>query len=354
MSSLPAQFDHARGRALAFWAALSLLAAASVQAQDVASCATLDDDAQRLRCYDRLAGRGATAPAGAARLPATTLEPRATATQASALGRRWGLDADAQLAPFTFQPHRQNYILPLSRTNAVNTAPYQPTLDALAAAGVIPQATVPLDRTEARFQLSLKVKVWQDIVPSRADLWLGYTQQSAWQVYNRDISSPFRNTDYTPEAMLAWRTDVDLGSWRWRLLTLGLAHQSNGQSEPLSRSWNRLYADFGLERGAFTLSVRPWYRIKESADKDDNPDIQKYIGHGDLVATYQVRDHQFGALVRHNGSSGRGAAQLDWSFPVSGPLRGYVQLFSGYGYNLLDYKHRQTVGSIGFLLTDRL
>lgn len=355
-----ALFARSSALALVHGAALSLFAAATVHAQDVAHCAALDDSAQRLACYDRWAGRSPAKPAPATSAPVTTAPAAAVAqrpslSSASALGRRWGLDADAPVAPFTFQPHRQNYVLPLSRTDAVNNAPYQPTLDALAAAGVIPQASVPLDATEARFQLSLKVKVWDDIVPGRADLWFGYTQQSAWQVYNRDISSPFRNTDYTPEAMLAVRTDVDLGaSWRWRLLTLGLVHQSNGQSKPLSRSWNRVYADFGLERGAFTLSVRPWHRIKESAEKDDNPDIHKYLGNGDLVASYQMRGHQFGALVRHSASSGRGAAQLDWSFPLSGPLRGYVQVFSGYGYNLLDYQHRQTVGSVGFLLTDRL
>lgn len=359
MKTPTAPLAHYSALVLARGAAFSLFAAATVHAQEVTTCAALDDSVQRLACYDRWAGRNPARPAPATSVPATTVsgtkvEQRPSASQASALDRRWGLDADAPLAPFTFQPHRQNYVLPLSRTNAVNTAPYQPTLDALAAAGVIPQASVPLDATEARFQLSLKVKVWQDILPGNADLWLGYTQQSAWQVYNRDISSPFRNTDYTPELMLALRPDVEMGSWRWRLLTLGLVHQSNGQSKPLSRSWNRVYADFGIERGPFTLSVRPWYRLKESAEKDDNPDIQKYLGHGDVVATYQWGNHQFGALVRQNVSTGRGAGQLDWSFPISGALRGYVQVFNGYGFNLLDYSHRQTVGSVGFILTDRL
>ncbi len=52
------------------------------------------------------------------------------------------------------------------------------------------------------------------------------------------------------------------------------------------------------------------------------------LGHGDLTVTYRVGSHQFGLLARQNFSS-------------------------GYGYNLLDYNHRQTVGGIGVLLTDR-
>lgn len=329
---------------------LWLATVAPAAAQDLGACAALDDDARRLRCYDALAGRAATSPLPPA--PRTERQPDALA--ASALDRRWGRDPAAPARPFSFQPHRQNYLLPLAQTGRANTAPYQPTLDALAGAGLIPQSSLPLDRTEARFQLSLKVKLWDDLAPGGADLWFGYTQQSAWQVYNREISSPFRSTDHAPEAMLAWRTDTDLLGLKWRLLTLGLVHQSNGQGKPLSRSWNRVYADFGFERGDFTLSVRPWHRLSESPEKDDNRDITRYLGHGDVVATYTAGSHQFGALLRHDFKSGRGATQLDWSFPLLGPLRGYVQLFTGYGYNLLDYNHRQTTGGVGFILTDRL
>lgn len=360
---------HVLLRPCAAWSLVALAGIGPAAAQDITGCAAIDDDAQRLRCYDARAGRPAATPApaeasGVGQTPspapvgpapsAATAAAPAGVQHTSALGRRWELDAGTRAGPFKLRPHRQNYLMPLLHTNAVNTAPYQPTLDALADAGLIEPTTLPVDATEARFQISLKVEVWEDLVPGRADLWLGYTQQSAWQVYNRENSSPFRNTDYAPEAMLAWRTDVDLAGLRWRVLTLGLLHESNGRADPLSRSWNRIYADFGLERGPFALSLRPWYRIPESAEKDDNPDLVRYMGYGDVVASYVWGGHQFGAVARHNFSSGFGAGQLDWSFPIFGALRGYAQVFSGYGYNLLDYNHRQTTVGLGFLLTDRL
>jgi phospholipase A1 len=343
---------------LPFLLAAMLATALPVEAASPASCSAIDDDAARLRCYDEAAGRKpATKPPApaATTAPATSTSPLIAHAMPSAsdLGSRWELDAGTKAPVFTFRPHKQNYLLPFTHTDSVNKAPYQATLDALASAGLVPPGSAPIDADEAAFQISFKTKLWEGLVSDRADLWAGYTQRSFWQVYNGDVSAPFRDTNYEPEAIVSVRTDVDVLGLKWRLLNLGLVHQSNGRSEPLSRSWNRAYAEFAFERGPFTLSVRPWYRFKEDAKDDDNPDITKYLGHGDLTATYKAGRHQFGLLARQNFSSGYGAAQLDWSFPLWGYLRGYAQVFTGYGYNLLDYNHRQTVGGIGFLLTDR-
>jgi phospholipase A1 len=48
-------------------------------------------------------------------------------------------------------------------------------------------------------------------------------------------------------------------------------HQSNGRSQVLSRSWNRVYAQFGFDSDNWLLLVRPWARLSEEDDKDDNP-----------------------------------------------------------------------------------
>ncbi len=45
---------------------------------------------------------------------------------------------------------------------------------------------------------------------------------------------------------------------RGRFVNVGFAHESNGRSEPLSRSWNRVVANLGFERGGFSFILKDW------------------------------------------------------------------------------------------------
>jgi len=62
--------------------------------------------------------------------------------------------------------------------------------------------------------------------------------------------------------------------------------------------------------------------------------------------------------VRNNIGSGagqaRGAIQVDFTFPLWGRVRGYAQVFNGYGQSLIDYNHNVTSAGVGFLLSDIL
>ncbi|CAG0925259.1 unnamed protein product [Notodromas monacha] len=169
-----------------------------------------------------------------------------------------------------------------------------------------------LKSMEAKFQLSLKTKAVENLFGDNGDVWLGYTQSSRWQLYNSDESRPFRETNYEPEASLVFRTNYELLGLNGRLLGLTFNHQSNGRSDPLSRSWNRVMLNVGFERDNFALMLRPWYRLDEDADDDNNPDIKDYVGRG--------------------------------------KLRGHFQLFDGYGESLIDYNHRATYVGLGVSL----
>jgi phospholipase A1 len=137
-----------------------------------------------------------------------------------------------------------------------------------------------------------------------------------------------------------------------RMLNVGLVHQSNGRSNPLSRSWNRVYAQLGFERGPFSLLVRPWVRLHEDSD-DDNPDIISYANRGEIVAAWQRGERTLALTIRNSFSgSWRNYAQLDYSFPVFGNLNGYVQVTNGYGESLIDYNHNQTTIGVGVLVVD--
>jgi phospholipase A1 len=323
-------------------ALLALTLALPVAAQvpeDLARCAAMEDDEERLACFDEVVRRRAE---GGPRPDVSSEAVRLAVTKVSQLSDRWELDEASRQPLFTLRPHKQNYTLFGRWSDSPNTEPYED----------VPAQLESLDDIEAKFQFSLKMKVWRGLFDGNGDLWIGYTQQNQWQVYNNDISSPFRETNYQPEAMLTFHTDYEVLGLRGRFVTIAFEHQSNGRSEPLSKSWNRIYAQLGFERGSFAMTIRPWYRIPESKKNDDNPDIEDYYGHADVVMQYRHHGQVFSLMGRGNVSEGKGAAQLDWSFPLYGAMRGYVQVFSGYGESMVDYNHSQNTIGLGILLSD--
>lgn len=348
------------GLALAFPALLAFCSARAAEPSSLPSlsaCAAIAADAERLACYDRLAaGAIPAAPAAPAAAPAapaadtaagnaaTPPAPIAAAHDTSPLSAHWELAQDDKRGVFAFRPHQPNYLLFAQYNSSPNRQPFQPL-----ASAVDDQET--LSKTEVKFQLSFKMKLMENLFRDRADLWFGYTQQSFWQAYNHPASSPFRETDYAPELMLVMPVSYPLLGLHGRFVNLGLLHQSNGRSGTLSRSWNRVYLQTGLERGPLTLLARAWYRLPESADEDDNADITRYLGHGDLVATWR-RDNgsEWRAMLRHNFSTGRGATELSYAFPLGGKVKGYVRGFSGYGESLLDYNWRENLLGFGVLV----
>lgn len=264
----------------------------------------------------------------------------------SALSRHWELDDEAKQGAFLFRPHRPNFFLPLKYTTSPNNSPFK---------GDLLQPDLGLDSIETELQLSFKVKAKEAVFgQDNVDLWFGYTVTSFWQAYNKGISSPFRETNYEPEAMLVFRTNYTLAGFRGRFVNLGLVHQSNGRSQPLSRSWNRVYAQFGLERGNLAVLIRPWYRIPEKVEDDDNPDIENYMGYGDLQLVYSKGRNAYSLLLRDNlkHSDNHGAMQFSWSFPLYGRLKGYVKYFNGYGESLIDYNYRQQTLGVGVSLAE--
>ncbi len=344
-----------RSRATARAIASAAVALAVGDAQGESSlqqCVDIGEPTARLACYDAAAGRGSPGPAAVP--PATTARPvaepvanAAESPETSLLGERWALEPGSSGGRFGVRYHRANYVIARWSNNPGWQDAGDGTKDG-ESTGDEPKST------ELKFQLSFKARLWET-ADRAAAVWLGYTQQSHWQILDAGLSRPFRETDYMPELMFALRPDVEAGGVRWRLANIGFAHQSNGRSDPVSRSWNRVYAELGFETRDFALLVRPWYRIKEQADKDDNPDITDYLGHGDITAIYRVHGHTLTLMGRGNLRTGKGAAQFEWSTPpLLGPLKGYLQLFSGYGESLIDYNVRQTTVGIGFALNDAL
>ncbi len=371
-------------------AAIAPIAVAQEMAVSAAdACRAVEADSERLACYDNAFGRSADsaqvadAAAEQARrakedieayerfrrqsLPPAeraretlgelfraedgpdALEARiANAGKGGLLDSRWELARDSKLGVFNFRAYKPVYLLPAFYTTDVNTTPQSPNPDNTV---TTPQA---LDDVEAKFQISFKTKALENLFGDNGDVWMAYTQSSRWQVYNGDNSRPFRETNYEPEVLLVFRNGYRLGGWHGRMASIGINHQSNGRSDPFSRSWNRVIGTVALDRENWALTLRPWWRVPDGSE-DDNPDIENYMGRGDLTLVHTRGGHELALMARHSlrgGEDSRGALQFDWGFPINRTLRGHVQVFDGYGESLIDYNHRATYVGLGISLME--
>jgi len=279
---------------------------------------------------------------------------------ASALTHFWELSDDADCDTFSLRGYKPISLMG-AFSDGVNTQPASPAANRTAL------TAEPYQTSELMLQLSVRTKLAKGLLPSDPGttdgLWFGYTQKSFWQVFNNKLSRPFRTTDHQPELIYVYPLNVDMSDkWTVRYAGLAINHQSNGQAEPLSRSWNRAILMAGMDAASGTqINAQLWQRMPESINTDDNPDIADHLGRAEISSLWPINPrHALGLTVRHNlRASGRGAATLDWTIkprttlnnPNAG-LRYHVQLFSGYGDSLASYNFRRSSVRVGVSLVD--
>ncbi len=293
-------------------------------------CAALEQENDRLRCFDRITGKHYA--------------------QRSFLTRAWDLDGNGNPdneGIRRLEPYRRNYAL-IHYIAGVNIQPSSPA--------PLHSTSTPYDyqQNELKFQFSSKSEIggYRDfdfLGFKNFRLWAAYTQQSYWQLFNSTASSPFRETNYEPELIGTFGSGNSRG---WKLINLGLSHQSNGKQNPDSRSWNRLYLQGGWEWDEVYVLARGWWRIPESAAYDDNPDLTQFIGVADMETHWSPdSEDEVILLLRSNLNLGkpRGYLEINWSTPVhvAHLSRLSLQFSSGYGSNLLDYNYNQTAFGVG-------
>lgn len=370
----------------------------------LAKCAAIkDDNATRLKCFDELVNKQTIVKEAVPAIPdenaaskesvtvnpaekAVAGEPLAEENDLSVMEKYWDLDVKNRINAFAIRPYRMNYLLPV----AYNSSPNEDT-----ALEYDPRAKAQYN--EAKIQLSFKAKIWEDVfqdnlqglydkakVIKGMDIWATYTQMSFWQLYNSAFSSPFRDTNYEPELLLNFRIQQKipgLMGTKLQYINVGFNHQSNGRSKPLSHSWNRIVANVGLEKNfgldnkdSFSLQLKTWYRLPEDEMKDDNPDISRFMGYGELWGTLYWKQQRFAVMLRNNfRQENLGAVQLDWSIPpitfgklflgrlipqatlehyLTDKFSLYFQYFNGYGEGLMDYNKSINRFSAGIMIAD--
>ncbi|WP_332107663.1 phospholipase A [Billgrantia diversa] len=250
------------------------------------------------------------------------------------------LERESSRNPFAITTHRRNYLLPLNYDRRPNEAVF----------GDVDQDGTP-DRAEVKFQFSAKFNLIERLFGDYGgDLYFAYTQRSWWQAYNADSSSPFRETNYEPEFFIDFENRWSLLGWTNINNRVSFNHQSNGRSGDMSRSWNRVIFESTFLKDDWLVSVAPHWRVPESESDDDNPDIERYMGYGEVTVAHRMGDNEVAVQWHGNPSAGHMGTRLDYSWPLRGNVRGHIQYFYGYGDSMIDYDHRTQRIGIGVSL----
>lgn len=290
---------------------------------------------------------GMPAPAYAAKTAAAKPKPRAAAPaksrKSSAARSSGGRGLVHEWTPENeLKAYKKNYLLLFDFSSDPNNLPTSPNPQNQV---LLPSA---LDIKEAKFQISVK----HDLADFQeyGSLWFAYTQRSFWQFYDGARSRPMREHNFEPELIYS------LSPTDFSILNMGAVHQSNGESNPRSRSWDRVYIQPGIEvdlGGArVVLLTRWWQRIQEPLLTDDNPDIVNYLGYREFELRY-VEDNRWeiSAISRINSIQWDIAAPwtswlgMDDTDEHNGNI--HLQYFNGYGESLLDYNQSHVSWGVG-------
>lgn len=205
-------------------------------------------------------------------------------------------------------------------------------------------------------------------------LFMAYTQTMFWDTFG--YSGPFEEIDFNPE--LFWRLESGynlFGDVKIPLLDFlqaGWEHKSNGQNEPLSRGYDRLYGQIQLGLGEnihFALGAK-WFHMIDTDWFDngflslrDNPDIQMYTSSWEFQALLSLGDHRIFLLPSKfilSVGPGGGANAFDFSLgwqqlevylgKFIGDFRPYIQVWNGYGQSMIDYNQAALSAHAGLAL----
>lgn len=247
---------------------------------------------------------------------------------------------------FGLKPYYVNYLLPFGYTN--NN--YKSYVD-----------SDEYGNIEVELQVSLKIKMGSDLFGLGEKYYLSYSQRSFWQVYEE--SSPFRETNYNPEAFIVFPISDHHTGFHMRSITLAYSHLSNGQGEihdksiytyryedpnNRSRGIDNLYLNFRFQHETLITDFKIWTPPLEEKEKSDNPDIMDYYGYTRLKFTYFKNENMFTFMGRGSFKTGKGAIEATYSHPLVNGTYLYAKLFSGYGESLIDYNNNITKFAIGF------
>jgi outer membrane phospholipase A len=206
----------------------------------------------------------------------------------------------------------------------------------------------------AKFQVSVAFALVADPRQSREPghgridgLYVAYSQTSFWDLESE--SKPFLDSSYRPEGFWHHRLPAGtLGSVS-AALEPGFQHESNGKAGDDSRSYNTVFlrAPWTWILGDGPVLGAEAKVLAYVGDLSENPEIERYRGHGELVVRLGEDD---GWMAMARGRLGedwdRGSVELSVSHPLDVWSDGwaggylYMQTFLGWSESLAGYDQK--------------
>lgn len=203
--------------------------------------------------------------------------------------------------------------------------------------------------SDAKFQISLRHRLFRKLLPYRLYTFLTYTQKSFWDIYRK--SAPFTETTYNPTLGLG-RNFIRNRRIEW-IGMVQFEHESNGRDGIYSRSWNYLsLTAIYLPGKRLNLQAKTWLAMMVAKQ---NKRLTRYAGIGHFAATYVSANKRFNcsALMIKRGGWNLNA---NWQVGVAYRLFRednqflYLQFYNGYGESMIDYNHFQRCLRVGFVI----
>lgn len=208
---------------------------------------------------------------------------------------------------------------------------------------------VTKNNSDIKFQISLRHRLYRNLLPYKVYAFLTYTQKSFWDVYRN--SMPFKESNYNPTIGFG-RNFIHGG----RIAAIGMLqfeHESNGRDSIFSRSWNRV-AFTGIYHLSCNYSVQGklWIPMIVSSY---NKDISRYAGIGHLGVTYTSNNERFACsalMVKRGGWNFNANWQLQLAYRLFRQDNQYLflQFYDGYGERMIDYNRFSRYLRVGFVI----
>lgn len=209
------------------------------------------------------------------------------------------------------------------------------------------------DNTDIKFQISIAQKLTKSTLPWGTYLYLYYTQKVFWSILQD--SQPMSDINFNPGIGLAKPLFIKnrfIGK-----LSMQLEHESNGQDDVRSRSWERLsFSGNILVDPNFVVFGKFWIPF---IDGMHNQDILKYCGiyqFGGTVMSANRKWNGTALLVKRAGWNFNYNVNLELSYRPTTKSNQYffTQFYCGYGEGLLNFRKHTCYVRCGIVIKPTL